>query len=164
MPSGEEYTRIELDPLTIKNLDFIGKIAGARAKATQLEKIVKITNKLAKMSLDAYKSKVPVDTEELRDRQLRILKQARQSSPYASIGVVDEIHVGRGRPKSAVELARMLQSGLGEHGRVLRRTRQSKAVQGYSSVARRSPTAGWINKSRQAFAQKRRVYLDSGRY
>jgi len=162
---SEEYTRIELDPRTIKNLAFLGKVLGSKRASTRLEKLVKVTNKLAKIALDAYKSKVPVDTSELRDTHLKILKQARQSSPYAIVGIRDGVHMGRNKkPKSAVELARMLQAGVGvESGQILHRTQTSKAVEGYSAIARRAPTKDWITKARQAFAQKRRVFLDSGR-
>lgn len=161
MPDAE-YTRIELDPKTITNLKALSKILGSKRAASQLERVVKVTNKLAKMALDSYKSKVPVDTQELRDQHIKILKQARQSSPYAIVGVKDGTHIGRNkRPKSAVELAQVLQRGE-DFGHTLKRTRTSLAVEGYSAIAKREPTKGWITKARLAFAQKRRVYL-SGR-
>ena len=47
MPDAE-YTRIELDPKTITNLKALSKILGSKRAASQLERVVKVTNKLAK--------------------------------------------------------------------------------------------------------------------
>lgn len=126
-------------------------------------KYVTVLNKLAALSRDAYQSKVPVDTFELRDTQIKILKRASFVSPIVEIGVVNTTHRGRGHSINTLQLVDILNIGK-LNGRDLFRTKTSDAKSPYSSISRRSPTAGWIRSARSAFATARRTYLSANRF
>jgi hypothetical protein len=157
-------TEIELHPETIKNLQVLSKIAGSRVTASQRQRLVRVTNKLAELALDAYRSKVPIDTRELRDEQIKILSHARGTNFYASVGIVETVHVGRGQAHPAPLLADMLNAGVGEKGQLLHRTRSSDAGSlsaRFSSIPAGESTRGWITSARRAYGQVRRAFLNN---
>lgn len=108
---------------------------------------VKGTTELA---LKAYKSKVPIDTLELRGRNLDdgfIQKTFVKSSMTGKVFIKEGTHLGRdGKPFSSTKLAEKLNL----HP-TYKRTRDSAAIDNYGAEGRRSPTKGWKDKAYNAF-------------
>ena len=107
---------------------------------------------------DAVKSVIPVDTEDLRNKSF--IKYIRRR--YSSLVLITpDTHTGRGRPKPASELARMLQEGHNEQGKFMRRTRHSlPALAGATPIARRTPTRGWKGKAEALVEKGLQNYLN----
>lgn len=119
-------------------------------------------NKLAQFAKEAYQSKVPVDTYELRDTQIKILKRASQADMRATIGVIDSDHIGsRHQVVPAPLLARLLQRGRGEYNQPLRRTKISDAIPPFSPISAGVSTSGWITNARRAFNASKGKFLSA---
>lgn len=115
----------------------------------------------------AAQSKIPIDTGELRNEfVVRDFPKNNSDSPKSNIYVLKGTHYGRDqKPLDSHKLAEYLQTGIGENGKSLFRTRNSAAIGSspiqisFGSESKRSSTADWIGKADRAFRQKLGVYL-----
>ena len=160
MTSGEILHTITIDDSGIKG------ILGPAITKKVVSKYVTLLNKLGTLCANAYKSKVPVDTFELRDKYVAVLKKATSADPTVNVGIVNATHYGRDKkplpaPYLAIEILNLSKS---KGGNPLLRTKTSDAVDPYSSIGRRTPTKGWIKAARLAFANSRRTYLSASRF
>lgn len=159
MPFGQVLTEITIDDSQIYKL--LGPAVSTKIKS----KYVRVLNKLGQLAVQAYQSKVPVDTYQLRDTQISILKRATSRDPIVQVGIVNTIHTGsRGDSMPAPMLADILNIGLGKGGNSLHRTRTSDAIAPFSGISRGQPTKNWIRSARQAFANAKRNYLSANRF
>lgn len=129
----------------------VRKLLGSKlANSIRAKNAVQITNKVAQLALQAFQSKVPIDTGELRDSIY--IQYATARNLEARIYVLKDTHYGRDSiPRPMAEVINYLQYGSGQ------RSRPSVAISPYTSVT--GPTAPWITTARRAFAQTRRNYL-----
>lgn len=138
-----------------------------------------VTNKMEQVTnkaLQAAQSKVPVDTETLRNLFIQATPfDGQKSQVYVSGGTHQTIHSPKA--KSASTLASLLDAGSGRRGftgravrgrfskaegqNELQRSRPSEAVSPFSSV--RGSTAGWIEKAQQEFIQNLNRILNGRR-
>lgn len=150
-----ELSTVELDDDDLKSFS-------EETRKRVREKYVKKVNDLAQLLLEAYQSKIPVDTGELRDRRLTMHK-ATLANPVAEIDVRGS-HYGRDRllyRGGAGDLAILLNDGNNEAGRPMRRSQASWAIPPYSSIGRRKSTGGWVDSARRAFDQVKGRYLSA---
>ena len=137
------------------SLDRVRSVLGEKSYAKLQDISLKRVNELARQGLDAYKSKVPIDTGALRNQNIT-LSEASRRRPEAIISVQGS-HTGRrGHTTQSSILADYLNIGSSPSGRSLLRSRASDAISPYSPIAGRKPTAGWIQSARLAFAAARR--------
>lgn len=102
-------------------------------------------NDLTDLGLRAAKSKVPVDTGELRDRHIGSTK-ASNMNLLSSVYVDSTTHFGRSKsPKSADYLAEVLLYGN------KKRTKDSYAEDPFTSESAGTGTDKWIEKAQSAF-------------
>lgn len=110
--------------------------------ATELDQYSKdIVNDLSKVALNAYKSKVPIDTGELRGQIIRLSPRGNKTAYTAKIYIPDSsIHVS-GRfgviERNSASLADLL-----NQNSTYKRTQTSLSA-GFSPIVRGQPTAGW---------------------
>lgn len=150
-----ELSTVELDD---DDLQSFSEETRKRVRQRYVNKV----NDLAKLLLEAYQSKIPVDTGELRDQRLT-LHRATIGNPVAEIDIRGS-HYGRDRKLfrgGAGELAILLNDGNNEQGRPMRRSQASWAIEPYSSIGRRKSTANWVDSARRAFDQVKGRYLSA---
>lgn len=154
MPFGDILTEITIDDSQVV------KILGPARTAQITAKYVRVLNKLGQLSVDAYQSKVPIDTGELRN-YITILKRASSKDPVVQVGILGNFHKGRkNHPTFAPFLADILNIGISETtGKKLHRTQSSKAISPFSSIGAGSGTENWIRSARQAFSAAKGKYL-----
>lgn len=148
---------LDLFKISVESDQAIIRLAEIGAEfATELEAInAKALNKVGIAALAAFRSAVPVDTEQLRNSQIQIdFSKKNQKQLTAKVYVVDSPHGRNGI--SASNLATKLDKGIGKTKTGLqflyRRTQDSKPVDPYSfSLAAKSRTAGWIEKGYAEF-------------
>lgn len=158
MPSGFTLTEITIDDSQLR------QVLGLPISKRIVSKYVGKLNKLAYLCKDSYQSKVPVDTLELRNVYIDVLKKATSASPSVQIGIVYGTHLGRDRkPMGTLALADVLNLGV-LNGRTLHRTQTSHSVGSFSSIPKGEETRNWIKKSRLAFASVKRTYLSGSRF
>ena len=138
--------KIQLDDSA---LDILGS-AGVKTKK-QLQRVVQ---DLGFSARDAFKSKVPIDTGELRE-DIEVDVAPGEARIYLT---ASQHHGRRGKPIGIAELVQALQAGEYK-GRSLHRTQSSHNIAPYSSVAARTTTAGWITSAKVAFNNSYRKYL-----
>lgn len=144
--------RIILDNGSKASLERIRSVLGNRIYGVVYDKTINRVNALGELALRAYRSKVPVDTTRLRNTNIQGIKMRGEYQV-----VVSGSHTGRrGKTMQSSILAEYLDKGTSPAGRVLRRTQDSIADDPYTSLGRRTPTAGWITSARKAFAAARR--------
>lgn len=119
------------------------------------------------LALAAVRSKIPIDTSELRDKFVgKTSPNFSAYQPRSTVFLLDGTHYGRDKKAlGSIDLAHILNIGIGKSGKELRRTQNSAAYAysgfGYGSEARRSPTADWVGKADRAFRQKLGSFLMS---
>lgn len=103
----------------------------------------------ADYGLVVAKSLVPIDTFELRGTNLDngMIRKGKQSNYSVSVYVTDDAHTGNGHTQPASTLAKILDKGVNEKGRQMLRTQNSAAIDAIITLARRTPTKGWIQLS-----------------
>lgn len=154
-------TKVVLSTDSKKSLERVRRVLGDKSYQSVLGLTTKKVNSLAQLSLEAYQAKVPIDGGELRSRITRTvatpqsgLSEVSVDGPHTS--VKPKLARRFGEIKQSDILAQVLDIGTYGKGRLFKRSRNSIAASPYSSVAAKSPTAGWIAKARQAFAQARK--------
>lgn len=152
-----DLTRIVVDPASYANFDLVQKSLGYRARSIAEKKVAKRMDALGTLALNAYKSKVPVDTFHLRDTNLTRSPRVFTRLDREIVVSVSGSHTGRrGNTMDSGQLADFLNLGTSPRGNSYRRSRTSANIPPYRSIARRSPTAGWITSARLAYAAARR--------
>ena len=141
----KKLQQININADVINNLNLKG--GGNKIK----QRLRAVLSDLVFTARDAFQSKVPIDTGELRDYiDIEINDQALTGYVY----IEDRTHYGRRRtPESAVRLAEILDQG------GFKRSRSSLPAGNYKAIREGAPTAGWIESGRRAFYQAYRKYL-----
>lgn len=125
--------------------------------------------KVSDLGMAAYQTKVPIDTGELRgfspDSGLII---RHYSSMEVTICIKGVDHIGAdGKAKPAIDLANILDAGVGDKGKELTRTKKSLAsrvgIIRFSSEAYRSETRDWEGKAYNAVIKVLPRFLSSVR-
>lgn len=141
----KKLQQINIDATAINALNLQG--GGNKIK----QKLRAVLSDLVFTARDAFQTKVPIDTGELRDYiDIEINDQSLTGYVY----IEDRTHYGRRRiPESAVRLAEILDQG------GFKRSRASMPAGNYKAIREGAPTAGWIESGRRAFYQAYRKYL-----
>ena len=154
-------TKVVLSTESNKSLERVRRALGNKSYQTVLGTATKKVNSLAQLSLEAYQSKVPIDSGELRGNIQRTtatpqsgLSEVFIDGPHTSVTRV--LASKYGEIKQSDVLAEILDIGIkGVKGR-FKRTRDSLTTGVFSTVSAGTDTKGWISKARQAFGQARR--------
>lgn len=119
---------------------------------------------VADMALNAYKSKVPIDTGEFRED---FLKRDIKSTSF-TIYVASGDHLGRDKkPVLATELSRILDVGIHpKTGKEMKRSQNSAPISSsygysYGLVRKNEETRDWQGKSFRAFKNALPKYLST---
>ena len=139
--------QINIDATVINNLNLQG--GGTKIK----NRLKAVLSDLVFTARDAFQSKVPIDTGELRD-YIDINIDDKSLTGY--VYIEDRTHYGRRRtPESAIKVAEALDDAI--HN--FKRSRDSLPAGNYRAIREGAPTAGWIESGRRAFYQAYRKYL-----
>jgi len=144
------------------SLERVRKVLGDKSYASLTEKTTKRVNELAQLALESYQAKVPINSGQLRDSNIKLQKATPQSgiaiiSVSGSHKSADRKLAARfGETTEADILADILNIGTYSQGALYKRTRDSVATGRFSAISKLTPTKGWITRARQAFAQARR--------
>jgi hypothetical protein len=135
---------------------------GGKGRKTEA-KLRKSLEQLTEVCVQAYQSKVPIDTGELRQTITPGPITVSTKGVSTSTVVLKEVshHGNRGIPIGSSELAIILQNGKSNGGGYLHRSRDSEAVGNFAPVGMGAPTAQWITKGTQAFNASYKRYLNA---
>lgn len=159
---ADELLKIYLGDKTKDMFKRAGNISQSLADTLRVAavKAVKDTGTLA---LASYKSKIPIDTLELRGTSLDNGFLRGKSTPYTFIVEMrDGIHYGADKkPKNSIELSDLLNTS-GQH-----RSKTSASI-GYggvyfSQLSKGTPTAAWQEKAESSFNNALSKYLSTYR-
>jgi len=156
--------------MTDKSMKLLSSLYGT-ALGSDLKKIcTNAIDELSELSLKSFKSKIPIDTAQLRGLGLDdgFLQRVRPgvssySSIEASIIIKEGLHYGRKKtPISSTKLADILNIGKSEkNGKTLLRTQNSASMDSFGSIGRRQPTAMWEQKAFNSLKPKVNSFLNS---
>jgi len=155
-------TRVVLATESKRSLERVKKVLGNKAYQSLTEKTTKRVNTLGNLALEAYRSKVPINSGSLREFNIRF-EAATPQTGIASV-IVDGSHKSADRKlaarfgeiSQADVLAQILDIGTYGKGGLYKRTQNSYATGKFSSVGGGTPTKGWISAARRALGQARR--------
>lgn len=143
----KKLQQINIDATAINALNLQG--GGNKIK----QKLRAVLSDLVFTARDAFQTKVPIDTGELRDYiDIEINDQSLTGYVY----IEDRTHYGRRRiPESSIKVAEALDDARNP----FKRSRASMPAGNYKAIREGAPTAGWIESGRRAFYQAYRKYL-----
>lgn len=159
-----ELFRIQSDDFSTREINRIAKLFPDTGKILE-EKRIKVINKMATLALDAARTKVPIDTGELRNTHLIKGKLANRYSLDATIIVQFKTHYGRKRsPYAASLLALILDNGYHHKGTAFKRSKESEfsgesSLSNFQTIEKGAETQGWIDKAQSAFRSKLRSVI-----
>lgn len=163
-----EVFYIKQDALNKQTINRIAKVLPTRAKTIE-GKLSFIVNKLGHLAEDALKSKVPIKTGQLRDQHIH-LDLGSPSNPEARVYIDGGLHTyeigsmynttekgffGSNAVYKADQLAILL-----DENSLYNRSQSSNAIPPFEPVGGGSPTAGWIQKAKDAFNRQKRELLN----
>lgn len=149
-----DLMHIRLDNSVTEADAILSKIAPGFKLKSRLSKTVV---ELGKTATDAARSKVPVDTHELRDEHIYQV----DTLDMSTVAVDNETHIGDNYESADRPTGSELAQELDSNG-LLHRQSNSAAIPPFSSEPQGSPTAGWIKEAQSAFAAQAKKRLSNG--
>lgn len=146
MPDGTTLLEIGLDAYGTDTIKRLSKVFGVRRNLRIERKGLELVNIALKAGLAAYKSKVPIDTGELRDNM--ILAEMTSTSPFNPVGQIYISNTSHGRNNiPGDQLANILDR------LKLKRTQPGKRAEGEFSASPSQYTEGWMDEAKNDLSQ-----------
>lgn len=157
-----QLLRIVLDTSAIRNSSLASKVIGSSAVRKRLEEV---RDELAELAVEAYQSKVPIDTGLLRE-EINWEPVGGAGEGYQAVIEVKGEHRNRfGKTSDAGELAKHLDFGKRiSGGKIVKLSRSRQSLPEGPFNSSRSPfTEGWIKEGKEAFFNIYNAFLDKRR-
>ncbi len=150
----EDLFKITLSDQSITLINQIKRLSPSLA--AEIKRVgINAVSQAGQFALDAAKSSVPVDTQELRNSIITLSKPSPTAvQPQATVFIAQVTHYGRDRkPIDAGKLADILNNS------GLNRSQPSAAVSGFPSYT--GLTRGWVEKAQNNFLKRIDRFLAS---